>query len=232
MFLCEYYSSELSRGLRLPVRLSDESSVQFFFFVCSTAHACNMHRVHGVCPSYTGRCRVAGEVGGFRLGLPSLPLCLPGNEALSLFTRILSDTHMRSVSLRWVHPCVWVCLRAVFWCVFLYAMCLLIYMERSVFSLLCVCVCVYLPSCVLRLWIFCCQVSSAASTSSSSSFLSFPSLWPEGGGEERRYIKYIFHYRKYKQYMFKSVWKAEWQNNCRREKKQKWNNSVGRVNLL
>lgn len=41
--------------------------------------------------SYTGRCRVAGEVGGFRLGLPSLPLCLPGNEALSLFTRILSS---------------------------------------------------------------------------------------------------------------------------------------------
>lgn len=40
--------------------------------------------------SYTGKCRAAGEVGGLRLGLPSLPLCLPGNEALSLFTRILS----------------------------------------------------------------------------------------------------------------------------------------------
>lgn len=44
----------------------------------------------GVQP-YTGICcLVAGEACGFRLGLPSLPLCLPGNEALSLFTRILS----------------------------------------------------------------------------------------------------------------------------------------------
>lgn len=43
----------------------------------------------GVQP-YTGICcLVAGEACGFRLGLPSLPLCLPGNEALSLFTRIL-----------------------------------------------------------------------------------------------------------------------------------------------
>lgn len=40
------------------------------------------------CQPYTGRWRVAGEVGGFWSA--SLPLCLPGNEALSLLTRILS----------------------------------------------------------------------------------------------------------------------------------------------
>lgn len=58
--------------------------------------------------SYTGRWRVAGEVGGcFRLGLPSLPLCLPGNEALSLFTRILSRRAHKLCNSCWSCAFMW-----------------------------------------------------------------------------------------------------------------------------
>lgn len=122
--------------------------------------------------SYTGRCRVAGEVGGFRLGLPSLPLCLPGNEALSLFTRILSSRVQKL--------CNFVL------CAFMRSN---VTMSVCAFSLptstnsatrVCWFECIYimmsvcvLPGCIFSLLIFCCQVSSAAS---SPSFLSFTSL--------------------------------------------------------
>lgn len=82
------------------------------------------------CESYTGRCRVAGEVGGFRLGLPSLPLCRPGNEALSLFTRILwrhtqkllnfqvylrTRAYMLLCTKMWSWVDVWVCVLRCLW---------------------------------------------------------------------------------------------------------------------
>ena len=77
----------------------------------------------------------------------------------------------------WMHSYIAMCTQV---CV---CVCVCFYVCRSVS--MCACV----PGCVLRLWIFCCQVSSAAS---SSSFLSFPSLWPEGGEEDRAILRIYF----------------------------------------
>lgn len=74
---------------------TEEIFVSFHTFQQHVHPACIVSE--GVRHSYTGRCRAAGEVGGLRPGLPSLPLCLPGNEALSLFTRILSRRVLRLV---------------------------------------------------------------------------------------------------------------------------------------
>lgn len=101
--------------------------------ICYSKHACSACVVWGVYQSYTGKCRVAGEVGGLRLGLPSLPLCLPGNEALSLFTRILAGcTH----KLRNFGLCAFVCI----------SMELCAVMWKWVFLSVCVCVCFLLSA--------------------------------------------------------------------------------------